>query len=174
MRKYVIILFSVLVFAGLTLGAYAAHENVIFPYDGLLGHYETMPQPASGDLRHYITSHVPYKKEFTIFPGTVLMHKGTEPHGSFITVYVNDIALDSYKKNKYSNNAIILKENYSSEKKLTAIAVMYKVNGYNPEGGDWFWVKYDPDFKVLEEGKVKGCMDCHSKAKESDYTFTTK
>ncbi len=21
---------------------------------------------------------------------------------------------------------------------------MYKIKGYNPEGGDWFWVKYSP------------------------------
>ena len=174
MRKHVILLFSILVFAGLTLGAYAAHENVIFPYDGLLGHYETMPQPDSGDLRHYVTSHMPYKKGFTVFPGTTEMHEGTEPHGSFITVYVNDTALKSVKKNKYSNNSIILKESYNSEKKLAAIAVMYKVKGYNPEGGDWFWVKYDPDFKVLKEGRVKGCLACHNKAKGSDYTFTTK
>jgi len=22
--------------------------------------------------------------------------------------------------------------------------VMYKVEGYNPDAGDWFWVKYSP------------------------------
>lgn len=134
----------------------------------------TMPQPDSGDLRHHITGHMPYKKDFSIFPGTTEMYKGTEPHGSFITIYVNDIALKSVKKKKYNNNSIILKENYTPEKKLAAVTVMYKVKGYNPEGGDWFWVKYDPAFKVLKEGKVKGCLGCHSKAKSSDYIFTGK
>ena len=174
MRRYAVLLMTVVVFASLAFAAYAGHENVVFPYEGSFGHYETMPQPDSGDLRHYVTSHMPYKKEFTIFPGTTEMYEGTEPHGSFLTVYVNDIALKSVKNKKYSNNSIILKENYSPEKKLAAITVMYKVNGYNPEGGDWFWVEYDPAFKVLKEGKVKGCLDCHSKTKGSDYTFTGK
>ena len=174
MRKFAILLLTIVVVASFALVAYAGHESIIYPYDGIFGHNETMPLPASGDLRHYITSHVPYKKGFTMFPGTTAMFKGTEPHGSFITVYVNDFALKSVKAKGYSNNSIILKENYNAQKKLEAITVMYKVKGYNPDGGDWFWAKYDPAFQVLNEGKVKGCLDCHSKAKGNDYTFTGK
>jgi hypothetical protein len=32
--------------------------------------------------------------------------------------------------------AIVVKENYKSDKKLAAITVMYKVLGFNPEAGD--------------------------------------
>ncbi len=146
MRRFTVLLLTVMVFTSFAFAAYAGHENVVFPYEGLLGHYETMPQPDAGDLRHYVTSHLPYKKKFTIFPGTTEMYEGTEPHGSFITIYVNDIALESVKNKKYSNNSIILKENYSPQKKLAAITIMYKVKGYNPKDGDWFWVKYDHRF----------------------------
>lgn len=72
------------------------------------------------------------------------------------------------------NGAIIVKENYDKNKKLMAVTVMYKVKNYNPGGGDWFWVKYDADFEILEEGKIKGCIDCHGTVKENDYIFTGK
>ncbi len=172
MRKYAAFLTVFVLTVSITYIAHAGHERMIFPYEGIFGHYETMPQPDGGDLRHYVTSHVPYKREFTIFPGTTELYEGTEPHGSFLTVYVNDIALKSIGKKNYENNSIIVKENYSPKKKLAAVTVMYKVKGYNPSGGDWFWVKYDPGFKVLKEGKVKGCLECHGKAKENDYVFT--
>lgn len=62
----------------------------------------------------------------------------------------------------------------SDSAKFVALSVMYKIKGYNPEGGDWFWVKYSPDGKVEASGKVKGCIDCHSKQKDNDYIFTGK
>ena len=51
---------------------------------------------------------------------------------------------------------------------------MYKVKGYNPAGGDWFWAKYDPEFNILAEGMVKGCLNCHGSAKANDYVFAGK
>jgi hypothetical protein len=68
----------------------------------------------------------------------------------------------------------MLKENYTPEKKLAAVTVMYKVKGYNPDGGDWFWVKYDPNYDILAEGKVEGCLNCHGSAKANDYVFAGK
>ncbi|NIM14569.1 MAG: hypothetical protein GTO45_21320, partial [Candidatus Aminicenantes bacterium] len=101
--------------------------------------------------------------------------KGTEPHGSLLTTYVNERALKSIKdKSGMANNSIIVKENYAPNKDLIAVTVMYKVKGYNPEGGDWFWVKYDAKFKTLAEGKVEGCLACHGTVKGNDYIFTGK
>jgi hypothetical protein len=88
---------------------------------------------------------------------------------------VNDIALKSIKKKKgMANNSIIVKENYAPNKQLVAVTAMYKVKGYNPADGDWFWVKYDADFEVLAEGKVKGCLACHGTVKDNDYIFIDK
>jgi hypothetical protein len=70
------------------------------------------------------------------------------------------------------DGAIIVKENYSADKKLGALTVMYKVKGYNPQAGDWFWVKYLPDGKVAVEGKVDACINCHASAKANDYVGT--
>ena len=49
---------------------------------------------------------------------------------------------------------------------------MYKVEGYNPEGGDWFWLKYTPDGRIEKEGKVAGCIGCHAAAQGNDWLLT--
>ena len=164
---------AVLIIAGV---AYARHELMIVPTQQLaFGQNTSMPMPHGGDLRQHIIGQEPYKK-WAMWPGKGEMYKGTEPHGAFITVYVNDIALKSIKKNKQTmgNNSIVVKENYTPDKKLAAITVMYKVKGYNAEAGDWFWTKYKPDFDIEAEGKVGMCIGCHTGAKDSDYLFTGK
>jgi hypothetical protein len=60
----------------------------------------------------------------------------------------------------------------TSDKKLVAITVMYKVKGYNPEAGDWFWAKYGPDGKIAAEGKVNSCIECHGAKKANDFIHT--
>ena len=177
MNKNITYMLIFLIFAGTALAYAAGHEQNrrVLPYEATFGHYEQMPIASGGDLRHYVTAHNPYKTQFKVWPGKGKMVEGTEPHGAFITVYVNGIAYDSITGKKVlENNSIVLKENYTPAKKLAAITIMYKVKGYNPEGGDWFWVKYDPDFQILKEGKVKGCLGCHGNVKDNDYIFTGK
>ncbi len=173
MKKYVAFLIALMIVTSAVAIAYAVHTRIIHPYETRsFGHNSTMPIPSGGDLRHYIISHEPYKKWAT-WPEKGELYKGTEPHGTLLTTYVNDIALNSLKKMKgMSNNSIIIKENYAPNKKLVAISVMYKVKGFNPDGGDWFWAQYDAKFDILNEGKVKACLDCHSTAKNNDYIFT--
>jgi hypothetical protein len=110
-----------------------------------------------------------------LWPGKGKLYKGTEPHGIYITVYVNDTALDSIKKvGGMADNSIVIKENYNADKQLTSVTAMQKVKGYNPEGGDWFWVRFGPDSKVTDEGKVVMCLGCHTVAKGNDYIYTGK
>jgi hypothetical protein len=173
MKKYVpyLSVFMILIMAGAV--AFAGHESMTMPWDKLIDAEKTrMPIPSGGDLRQYIVGQEPYKT-WQLWPGKGKMYEGTEPHGAILTTYVNDIAHRSIKKMKgMENNAIIVKENYTPEKKLAAVTVMYKVKGYNPEGGDWFWVKYDPVFNIQKEGKVEGCLGCHGNASNNDYVFT--
>ncbi len=170
MKKYVTILLSLMFLVSVSVIAHALHERIV-PYEGTFGHYKTMPIPSGGDVRYHIAGHMNYK-DWAQWPGKGEMFKGTEPHGALLTTYVNDIARKSIKKMKgMANNSIIVKENYAPNKKLIAITVMYKVKGYNPEKGDWFWVKYDSKFDILAEGKVKDCLNCHSTVKDNDYIF---
>jgi hypothetical protein len=78
------------------------------------------------------------------------------------------------KKGKFSDGAIIFQDNFSKEKKLKFILVMYEVKGYNPQGGDWFWAQYKPDGRVEVEGKVDECIKCHVAQKRNDYVYASK
>jgi len=98
------------------------------------------------------------------------MLEGNEPHGSLNKVFVNNKAYNSSSA-PYEYGAIVVKENYNKKKKLMALTVMYKVKGYNPEAGDWFYVRYTPRGKAKPYGKPKGCVSCHSANADNDYIF---
>lgn len=104
------------------------------------------------------------------WPDHVGLQDGAAPHGPKHIVYVNKTGLEPGVPKPY--NTIVVKENYTPEKKLAALTVMYKVKGYNPEAGDWFWVKYAPDGTVQKQGKPAGCIGCHA-ASGHDYLMVT-
>lgn len=173
MKRIAVFLITLMFIMIAAVIAYAGHSEMIVPWEKIAtGKSTMMPIPNAGDVRQHIIGQEPYRN-WEMWPGSEEMHEGKAPHGALLTTYVNDIALKSIKKAKgMSNNSIIVKENHAPNKKLVAISVMYKVKGYNPEGGDWYWAQYDAEFNVLSEGKVKGCLDCHSTAKDNDYIFT--
>lgn len=49
---------------------------------------------------------------------------------------------------------------------------MYKIAGYNPDGGDWYWAKYKADGTVEAAGQPKGCINCHRVQQDNDWLFT--
>jgi len=113
---------------------------------------------------------VDYTK-WKMWPGKTAFYNGKEPHGALLTTYVNGPARRAVegKKGVMPDRAIIVMENYSAEKKLVAITVMYKFKGYNPQGGDWFWTRYSADGKIEAEGKIEKCIKCHAEKKDNDY-----
>ena len=133
-----------------------------------------MPAANGAALWEHMTTQSPYLG-WGIWPGQILLVKGKSPHGEYIRVLANPIALKAFREGAdvLPDGSIIMKENYNGEKQLVALTPMFKVNGYNPEGGDWFWVKYAPDGTALGEGKMKGCIDCHAKVKKKDWVFHT-
>jgi len=162
MRKTLIAMFVValaLVFGGL---AYAAQA----------GDNSSMLTNGASMWKH-ITVDKPYT-QWALWPGKGEMYKGRQPHGAFLTTYVSKEAKQAIegKEGKFPQGSIIVKENYNSDKTLAAITVMYKDKGYNPQAGDWFWVKYKPDGTASAQGKVKGCIKCHSARADNDYVFT--
>lgn len=128
-----------------------------------------MPGPDPKALWEHISTTSPYT-QWQFWDDHQGMQKGDAPHGSFHKVYVNDIAYGSAFA-PMKNGSIVVKENYNDKKKLMAITVMYKVDDYNPDAGDWFWVKYSPKGKANPYGKPKGCISCHSATPDSDYIF---
>jgi hypothetical protein len=132
-----------------------------------------MPGTEAGELWTYITETNAYTK-WDKWPGKDGMYPGKSPHGAFLKLYVNEIALKAInEKTSMPEDAIIVKENYAEDKEqLLAITPMYKKKGYNPAGGDWFWAKYGPAGEVMASGKVDGCIKCHST--QTDWLFTGK
>jgi len=108
-------------------------------------------------------------------------YPGNSPHGAFIKTHLNRTATAQSKK--LPVGSIIVKENFSKDKKLMIVTVMYKSKGYDPEHNDWWYAKYMPDGKVATmkmkgsdkvmklAGKVQGCINCHEDAGGEDYAF---
>ena len=117
-----------------------------------------------------ITKETDYES-YSFWPGHEDIQPGQSPHGAYHKIYINKVLFKALPiKNKISPiGTIIVKENLSSAKVLDSITVMAKVKDYNPEVGDWFWVKYSPEGKVLAEGSPKGCISCHEGMSGNDY-----
>ena len=129
--------------------------------------FAEMPGTDPGSLWNYITKESPYTK-WGFWSDHQGMQPGRAPHGPLHKVFVNDRAFHSSQP-PVQYGSIAVKENYGKDKKLKAITVMYKVAGYNPDAGDWFWVKYSPKGKADKFGKPSGCVGCHSTRAVNDF-----
>lgn len=134
---------------------------------------DKVPPTEAKAFWEYITKTSPFTG-WEMWPGKGKLYQGTEPHGSLLTTYVNKTAYDAItsKAGMLPPGSIVVKENFMPDKTLAAITVMYKVEGYNPEAGDWFWAKYLPDGKVEASEKVGMCIGCHGSMKANDYIMT--
>lgn len=131
------------------------------------------PKPEGLAVIDYITKTNDYS-QWALWPGKGKLYKGQHPHGVLLTTYVSADALQALegKVGVLPAGAMVVKENYTADKKLDAITVMYKSKGYDAAAGDWFWLKYGTDGKIMAEGKVKGCIGCHASVKGNDWLFT--
>lgn len=115
-----------------------------------------------------------YREHWKMWPGKEALYKGTHPHGTLLTTYVNSTGYDAVvkKENQLPPGTIIVMENYMPDKTLEAITVMYNLVPFDPEHGNWFWVRYAPDGKPMTmekdgetmtlAGKVPDCIECHT------------
>jgi len=115
-----------------------------------------------------------FSDRWQMWPGTDTLYKGSDPHGALLTTYINSTGYEAvFKREKeLPPGTIIAMENYMEDKTLEAIDVMYNLVPFDPEHGNWFWVKFAPDgklFKVERDGetltlagKITECIECHS------------
>ncbi len=119
------------------------------------------------------------------------VYPGTSPHGKFLRMYYNMVHVDGTPYH------IIVKDNFGGEDAtqekvaespgdyLAAVTIMLqREDGYDPENNNWFWVKYGPDGKIMQnpkgvalagrvaKGTGQACISCHAKAKGDDYLFS--
>ncbi len=137
----------------------------------------------SADVKHAraLWAEIKEYSDWTQPEGFEGWNEGKSPHGAVLRYYVNAVAEGDLTK----DGAVIVKENYSeqSEDALKSVTVMQKRQGYDPETGNWFYVKYAPDGTVLSnpkgkklaglvgKGADKGCVPCHAAAAGDDYLF---
>lgn len=131
-----------------------------------------MPEPTVESVTAHLKAQR-YAQSWNFFPGKQALYRGQVPHGMLLTTYVNDIAFKALgaKSASMPYGAILVKENYTPDRQLAAVTVMYKSKGFNPSAGDWFWSKTAADGKVEASGKVAGCIGCHTPSKR-DFVLT--
>ena len=93
-------------------------------------------------------------------------------HGNFVQVWLNQEALPSFEDSTSADlpyGSISVKEGYSSSDGLNVntITVMKKIEGFDPDHGDWFWASFDPNGDVNKAGSISSCYNCH--ASGTDY-----
>lgn len=133
----------------------------------------SLPEADGKAVYDYITKTSPYQ-QWPLWPGKDKFYKGQHPHGALLTTYVSGQAEAAIlsKAGQFPDDSIIVKENYMPDKTLDAVTVMYRVKGYNPDAGDWFWAKYKASGEIEAQGKVTGCIGCHTAAIQNDWVFT--
>ena len=117
-------------------------------------------------------------------------YEGSAPHGGVLRAYMNDIAFDAVTDSlgTFPAGSIIVKENHNPgdlefdlsdgnravpgfDGNLEAITFMVKLDGYNPEAGDWFWAKFAADGSLEAAGRPAGCIACHTQVSDNDWVF---
>lgn len=122
-----------------------------------------MPEPTAAAVWQHLEK-VDYRANWRVWPGTSALQQGRAPHGALLTTYVNAVGHDAVTNRSATmpRGAIIVKENFTPDKQLAAVTVMYKApEGYNPEHNDWFWLKRLADGTVEASGQVAACQGCH-------------
>lgn len=145
------------------------------PGSGSMNPDETSMEPSGAALFTRITQTDPFD-QWAQFPGALGTVDSAAPHGSMARIFINaevEAALENFS-GTLPAGSIIVKENLgeSSTDKADAFTVMWKVSGFNPDAGDWFWANLSPEGQVNAEGALAGCISCHTAAANNDFIFT--
>jgi hypothetical protein len=75
------------------------------------------------------------------------------------------------KVTTYPAQSLMVKVNYTREKKLTGITAMLKVPNYDAGDRNWLMASYSPSGQVRAFGKVGACIGCHAMVASADFNF---
>ena len=108
---------------------------------------------------------------YAFWPGHEGIRRAQFPHGSFHRIYINRVLYDTLPSERelLPAGSVVVKEQFNGDKKKQSISVMAKIEGYNPQAGDWFWASYGLDGRPRVAGRVAGCIACHAGLKDNDY-----
>jgi hypothetical protein len=105
------------------------------------------------------------------------------PHAPSVRYFANESAWVHLREDgtgPLPSGATIVKEKWLSNsdglRALIAYAAMIKREpGYDPDRGDWeyVYVELTDDGERVQRGKLQTCIDCHARARPTDYLFRT-
>lgn len=104
-------------------------------------------------------------KSWTPFPGQTKLAKSGDHSGSFVRSYYNDVAGGAIAdwSGSFPDGAIMVKEQFEDDAgtKPVGHTVMWKVEGFDPAHGDWYWASFGPSGEVQRAGSIADCYGCH-------------
>jgi len=126
-----------------------------------------------------------FENQFT-FPDWKNLHKlnaealKSDSHRAWFDLYINELGKNAYiqKWRLFPVGSIVLKALYpdqerSETSKLTIMIKMEK--GYDTDHADWWYGVYDETgMEGWYQGKIKACIKCHARGKETDYMFSER
>jgi len=107
--------------------------------------------------------------------GVVVSEDGT--HGDYVSIWADELAMTAIAEGtEFPDGATIVKCGYADESGEgdCALTAMRKIEGYDSDNGDWFWISFDGDGEVNNYGSVSGCVSCHSVDSNGDYVRITE
>lgn len=132
-------------------------------------------RPLGEQLASTVLEEDPYL-EWGQFPGSEGFIEAGFPHGPEVRVFINDVIEQSLDqpKEEFPYGSIILKEN-DDEGDIFGLGntldIMWKVQDYDPQHNDWFWVNMNRDGNINFQGSLQACTACHRQARDNDYIF---
>ena len=99
--------------------------------------------------------------------GIVPSEDGT--HGPYVQIWSDSATLAALTAGEpVADGSILVKCGFEDAEGATvgdeghALTAMQKIEGYDPDHGDWFWAKFDPNTgEALTAGSASGCYGCH-------------
>ena len=97
-------------------------------------------------------------------PWTGIQTSSDGTHGSHVQIWVNDIAAGS-EDTDAAYGSLIVKRGYDGETDADArdfVTAMWKVEGYDTDNGEWFWLNAGDDGSIAVAGGSSSCYGCHA------------
>lgn len=104
-------------------------------------------------------------KSWAPFPGQTMLAKSGDHSGAFVRSYYNDVAAGAVANwsGSFPDGTILVKEQFEDEAgtKPVGHTIMWKVEGFDPEHGDWYWAAFGAAGQAQRTGAIADCYGCH-------------
>lgn len=113
-----------------------------------------------------------------VAPWTGIQPSSDCTHGPYVEITYNAVAAPAWGEESLPDGSIVVKRGHNAQDgsdPVGFVTVMKKIEGYDPDTGDWFWLRIDDQGNPssTEIGRASFCSGCHS-AGGTDYLLTVR